>query len=105
MALSLASGLLKTWREDSGLNQSKAAQLLGVSQPSYSDYENGRKTPRTVVAIRVAEVTSNAVPVSSWAQPPLDEATDPDDEATGAHEKADASASEHTPNPSNREAS
>lgn len=61
-----APGLLKTWREVEDLTQGEAAKLLGVSQPSWSDYEQGRKIPRTVLAVKIAILTKGFVPVESW---------------------------------------
>lgn len=61
-----APGLLKNWREAENLTQGEAAKLLGVSQPSWSDYEQGNKIPRTVLAVRIATITKGAVPVESW---------------------------------------
>jgi hypothetical protein len=35
-----------------------------------SEYETGKKTPRTLQALKIAEVTDGAVPVSAWGEPP-----------------------------------
>lgn len=63
----LASLQLKRWRtEVARLTQTAAAGIFDVQQPTYSEYETGRKTPRTVLALKMAEVTEGAVPVPSW---------------------------------------
>ena len=63
-----APDLLRAWREAKGLTQTAAAELIGVSQPSYSDYENGKKFPRIENAIKIAGTTDGAVPVAAWAR-------------------------------------
>ena len=62
-----APELLKAWREQNELSQFAAAKLLDISQPTYSDYENRKKIPRTQKALSIAEKTGGAVPVSAWA--------------------------------------
>lgn len=62
-----APALLRVWRERSGLTQQAAAGILNISQPTYSDYENGKKVPRTQKAIEVERATGGTVPVSAWA--------------------------------------
>ncbi len=68
-----APGLLKSWREAENLSQGEAAKLLEVSQPSWSDYEQGNKVPRTVLAVKIAALTKGAVPVESWLPPSSNE--------------------------------
>jgi DNA-binding XRE family transcriptional regulator len=75
MAFPLAAVQLKTWRtEVAKLSQGGAAELFDVRQPTYSDWENGRKTPRTVLALKIAAMTEGAVPIESWGveAPPSD---------------------------------
>lgn len=64
-----AGKLLRQWRDARGLNQSDAADALGLSQAALSDYENGRKSPSVDRALRIAELTEGAVPVESWRKP------------------------------------
>lgn len=80
----MATRLLKQWRTREGLTQSSAAEKFGVSQPSYSDYENGRKTPRTKLALHIARVTDGAVPVASWGDVLPDEDASDDEEDVAA---------------------
>jgi len=61
-----APDLLKEWRENQALSQVAAAERIGVSQPTYSDYERGRKIPRTQLALKIQAVTDGAVPVAAW---------------------------------------
>ncbi len=35
-----------------------------------SGYEAGKKTPGTVRALKIAEITGDAVPVAAWGKPP-----------------------------------
>lgn len=64
----LASDQLQKWRKAKGLNQTAAAELFDVSQPTYSEYECGRKVPRTVKALEIQAKTEGAVQVSAWAE-------------------------------------
>lgn len=59
------------WRKGKGITQQAAALLLRVSQAALSEYENGRKSPGVVVALRIADVTANEVPVEAWAELPV----------------------------------
>ncbi len=67
------SVLLKGWREAREQTQKEGAKSLGVSQGALSEYENG-KAPRLDVALKLARLTSGAVPVESWER--LEEATE-----------------------------
>lgn len=51
---------LKDARTDVGLTQKQLAQKIGISQQSYSDYENGRTFPDATTLIELA----NALNVS-----------------------------------------
>lgn len=62
----VASRLLRVWRKKSGQTQEQAAKLLPVRQATWSDYENGRRTPRTTAALDLAKITDGAVPVEQW---------------------------------------
>ncbi len=62
-----APALLRSWRVGAGLTQEAAAHLIGVSQPTYSDYEHGKKVPRTQKALEIEQTTGGAVPVTAWA--------------------------------------
>ncbi len=59
---------LVAWREGLGLNQSKAAEKLGVGQGTLSEWEAGKKKPDVDNANRIARVSRGAVPVALWSQ-------------------------------------
>lgn len=44
---------LKRWREKRALSQAAAAEQLGVTQATWSDWEAGKKTPDTTNAVRL----------------------------------------------------
>lgn len=58
--------LLASWRADRGLKLAEAAELVGCSASALCEYEQGNKTPRLHLALRISEVTEGAVPVESW---------------------------------------
>lgn len=64
----VASRLLKEWRQGAGKTQGEVAGALPVRQATWSEYESGRKTPRTTVALKIAELTDGAVPVTAWGE-------------------------------------
>lgn len=66
-AKKVASKQLLAWRTRQRLNQTAAAKLLKVSQPTYSEYETGRKVPRTAKAFEIQEKTKGAVKAAGWA--------------------------------------
>jgi DNA-binding XRE family transcriptional regulator len=64
-----ASQLLSAWRRENKLSQGAAAEMLGVRQPTWSEYEIGRKIPRTTTALEIARMTGGAVPIEAWGEP------------------------------------
>ena len=64
-----ASTKLTKWREERDLSQTALAKTLGVAQPTVSDWEAGRKTPRTKHVLAIAKLTKNAVPLADWLAP------------------------------------
>ena len=68
-----APALLARWRarqrteSNEPLTQEGAAKLIGVSQTAWHDWEHGEKVPHLEQALKLAELTSGAVPVKSWA--------------------------------------
>lgn len=48
---------LKQWRADNGLTQEAAAQILGLTEPSLSRYEKGRRIPSLTQAAKLSEIT------------------------------------------------
>jgi hypothetical protein len=43
--------------------------MMAVRQPTWSDWENGKKIPGTLLAVKLEKITGGFVPVSSWAVP------------------------------------
>jgi transcriptional regulator with XRE-family HTH domain len=67
-----APELLRQWRVDvRKISQEDAAELAGVHQNTWSDWENGRKTPRTDAALRLDVITEGHCPVWAWADKAL----------------------------------
>lgn len=64
-----ASKKLIRWREKRGLSQTALAKELSVAQPTVSDWEAGRKTPRTKHVLAITAVTKGAVPMKDWIVP------------------------------------
>jgi DNA-binding XRE family transcriptional regulator len=64
-----APQLLKQWRTVTrNLSQADAAEMVGVHQNTWSDWENGRKAPRIETALRIAAVTDGVCPVEAWVR-------------------------------------
>ena len=64
---------LREWRIGLGLTQEGAAKRLGVSQASWCDWENGKKTPQLPHALRLAKITQ--IPIEELAGDGSEEAT------------------------------
>ena len=47
---------MKDYREEKGMTQEQMADLIGFSQETVSQYENGTRTPNVIVAKRIADV-------------------------------------------------
>lgn len=59
---------LKRWRTESRrLSQKDAADLVGVHQNTWSDWEGGRKVPRAEMALRLHVLTDGDCPVDAWS--------------------------------------
>ncbi len=52
---------IRDLREDRDMNQTKLAQMLGMSQTGYSKYETGENDVPTAVLIRLAEFYGTSV--------------------------------------------
>jgi transcriptional regulator with XRE-family HTH domain len=62
---------LKAWREAKGLNQTEAAEMVGVWQGSWSAWESGRKRPSIEQLVRLEELTKGSrhrVRVEDWVE-------------------------------------
>lgn len=51
---------MRAWRESRGLSQSEAAELVGVSQPAWYNYEHSKRVPPLDVALRICKLTAAA---------------------------------------------
>lgn len=65
------SELLAAWRKARDLSQKAAADLVGVTQNTVSDWENRRKNPQIAHAVKLHDVSKDengvpAVPMTSW---------------------------------------
>ena len=67
--VSLASELLRQWREKRELNQTQMGQLIGIDLVRVSKFERGALTPGRKLALRIERATSGAVPVGAWDEP------------------------------------
>lgn len=52
---------IRQTREQQGLSQKRLAELLGVSQPTVSDWESGRKNPTLDNLTKIAELLGCSV--------------------------------------------
>ncbi len=52
---------IKDLREDSDLNQTQVAKMLGMSQTGYSKYETGENDIPTAVLIKLAELYKTSI--------------------------------------------
>lgn len=68
-------GLLRDWREKSGLSQAAVGQLCGVKQATVSDWEAGNKCPGLEAGTRLAVASGDEVPATSWFEVADDEAS------------------------------
>ena len=58
---------LKAWREEQGLSQTDAGAKVGVTQPTWSDWEADKKVPHIHSAIKIAKLTKGKCPIEMWA--------------------------------------
>lgn len=58
---------LKVWRTDRDLKQKAAADLLGVSKPTISRLEKGRRSPSLKLAAQLSERTG--IPINEFVRP------------------------------------
>ncbi len=66
---SRASLLLQEWRTKSGKSQTECAKAVDVSQPTWSEWENGGATPQGRYMAKILVLTDGFVSVASWADP------------------------------------
>lgn len=46
---------VRTLREKAGYTQAEIANLLGIAQPTYAQYETGAKAPTVYTAVKLAQ--------------------------------------------------
>lgn len=66
MAVMDAEHPLKAWRDREGLNQSRAAVLLGLKKPTLNRYEKGTRTPSLTQAAKLSEQTG--IPIDKFVR-------------------------------------
>lgn len=66
MVIMNASEQLRAWREAEGLSQSAAAAKVPVSQPTWSDWEAGKKCPHIAQALRLQELAG--IELMAWKE-------------------------------------
>jgi transcriptional regulator with XRE-family HTH domain len=62
---------LRAWRKSKGLNQTQAAQAVGVLQGSWSAWEFGTKRPSVEMLVRLEAITKGSrfrVKVADWVE-------------------------------------
>lgn len=63
-----ASERLVAWRQAKGYSQQEAAEVVGVSQASWSNWETGRKRPDLRAAVAIERATKRAVRACDWLE-------------------------------------
>lgn len=69
MPVTLARILLRNWRLAAGVTQTAMAKELGIKQPAYCDWENGKRIPELHRRPSIERVTDGAVPADAWPKP------------------------------------
>lgn len=59
-------GTLSEYQSSSGLTQRALAERLKISKSFLNEILRGEKAPSVSTAIRIAEATDGAVPITSW---------------------------------------
>jgi len=62
-----AAGRLRKWRQGEGMNQTQAAELLGITQSAYSTLETGKRPPTPPQAAKLAELAG--IDPDDWTTP------------------------------------
>lgn len=60
---------LRTWRQNHNLTQPQAAQRLGLTEPTLSRYESGKRMPRLKRAAKLSEITGIPLDQFVMAEP------------------------------------
>jgi transcriptional regulator with XRE-family HTH domain len=58
---------LEAWRKAAKMTQAQACGMIGVSAAAWSEWESGKKYPRTDRAEDIERLTGGAVTMSMWA--------------------------------------
>ncbi len=64
---------LRKWRESAKRTQKDVADVLGVKQPTVSEYEHGSRSPTERTRRAIEKLTGGAICAHEWA-PARDEA-------------------------------
>ena len=62
----IAPEKLRGWRASQEISQSAAAELVGVSQTTWSAWERGTKRPELEAVVALERVTRRAVRLIDW---------------------------------------
>lgn len=62
------SAMLKTYLDKRALTQSDFAEVVGTTPATISRIIKGKFRPGLELAVKIAEATDGAVPVSSWTR-------------------------------------
>ena len=60
---------LQRYLATSGVRQAALAGLLGITRGYMSQVVSGSRQPSLTLALKIAQVTDGAVPVSAWMPP------------------------------------
>lgn len=52
---------VRTLRENHGYSQVEVSEYLGISQPTYAQYETGSKAPNVYTAVKLAKLLGTTV--------------------------------------------
>jgi transcriptional regulator with XRE-family HTH domain len=63
-----AGELLRVWRKDHGLTQEQAASMVGITAPTWCDWESGQKIPRADLILLLEQASGGAVGLLDWAK-------------------------------------
>ncbi|HEU4619516.1 MAG TPA: helix-turn-helix transcriptional regulator [Gammaproteobacteria bacterium] len=62
------SEVLKAWRETEKITQAEAARRAGVSQPTWCDWESGKKLPRLDKIVDLVTLTGEEKLIPACAE-------------------------------------
>ena len=62
------SEALKAWRAQAGKTVVACAASVGVTHPTWLDWENGRKSPNNENAFKLQRLTKGKIKASAWTK-------------------------------------